>query len=36
MKKSEVNNKHKIKMVKSRLFYTFGLSSAGDSQIEDY
>ena len=34
IKKSEVNNKHK-KMVKSRLFYPFGLSSARVSHMED-
>ena len=34
MKKSETNNKHKINMVSSRLFYPFGLSSAIYSQME--
>ena len=35
IEKSEVNNNHKIKTRKLRLFYHFSLSSAKDSQIED-
>ena len=35
MKKSEVKNKHKNKMGSSRPFYTFGLSSARYSHMED-
>ena len=34
MKKSEVKNKHKIKMGRSIIFDTFGVSSAGYYQIE--
>ena len=32
MKKSEVNNKHKINMVNSRLLYPFGISIAREYQ----
>ena len=34
MENSEVNNKHKIKIGNSRMFYPFGLSRARYSKIE--
>ena len=35
MKNSQLNNKRKINMVSSRLFYPFGISIERHSQMED-